>query len=267
MVDGGDRGWDVDGAQAPEAYVEYLRDNSESELMRRTAAERLRALGVAGSRRVLDAGCGIGTHARMLAGAAPQAHVVGVDRSATMLAAARERGGGPRYVRANVQRLPFADASFDLAWVERTLVHVEEPPEALGELRRVLDEDGRAVVAEADYTGVLLDCSDTALWHALRATWLARLRHPSIGRQLPRLLRAAGFARVERHPELRTIADVAWMDRAFGLRRRCTEMAQAGALAADRAHAFWGELEAREHAGCFFMAIPFVVAVAGGGGD
>jgi len=257
-IDERDRGWNVDAAPTPGSYVTYLEQNTESDLMRRTVAERLDALGIAGCR----SRCGLGTHARMLAEVAPEAHVTGVDQSRTLLTSARERGSQVRYVRADVQHLPFPDASFDLVWVERTLVHVDEPLSALRELRRVLAPSARAVVAEGDYAGVLLDCEDGALWQQLHGHWLQRPRHPAIGRRLPGLLHHAGFAAIELRPELRTTPNVAWMERAFGLRQRCAELVDGGVLTTARADAFWSDLERRESAGCFFMAIPFVVAVA-----
>jgi ubiquinone/menaquinone biosynthesis C-methylase UbiE len=189
--------------------------------------------------------------------------VTGVDLSAAMLQAAREHApGGPRYVRADAHRLPFTGDRFDLLWIERTLVHLRDPRAALREARRVVAPGGRAMVAEADYRGLLVDCTDEETFGRVRERWLSRLSHPDVGRRLQRWLTEAGFAHVEVHPELRTFESPDAADSAFGLRRRSQEMVDDGSLCEDAAAALWRELAARHEAGCFFMAVPFVVAVA-----
>src|ERR687887_1714939 len=65
--------------------------------------------------RVLDVGCGTGALLRRLAARLPgDAELAGVDPAPRMLAKARKRLGGMRLEQAAAERLPFADASFDL---------------------------------------------------------------------------------------------------------------------------------------------------------
>lgn len=78
----------------------------------REAAFVFTALGAREGERLLDCGCGGGRHARAFA--ARGLRVVGVDRSADLLAAARSAGAGPAYVRADLRALPFR-AAFDHA--------------------------------------------------------------------------------------------------------------------------------------------------------
>jgi len=64
-------------------------------------------------RRVLDLACGPGRHAALLA--ARGARTVGLDLSLPLLARARRRTkGAVTFVRADMRRLPFAPATFDL---------------------------------------------------------------------------------------------------------------------------------------------------------
>jgi SAM-dependent methyltransferase len=94
-----------------------------------------------GSRRVLDVGCGEGQVARRVASGGAQ--VVGLDPTAAQVAAARERGGGPVYVRARAEALPIADGSFDTVLVCLALEHVDAFEAAIAEVSRVLEPGGR----------------------------------------------------------------------------------------------------------------------------
>lgn len=104
--------------------------------------------------RVLDFGCGTGAFARQVASRYPKARVVAVDFTRTMVERAHdalERGpahGSFRLAVANVHRLPFADASFDVAtnaFVARNLASL---PDSFRELRRVLRPGGTLLTLE-----------------------------------------------------------------------------------------------------------------------
>lgn len=87
---------------------------------------------------VLEIGCGTGHFSRWFAWFASHGlQVTGVDRSAGMLAVARERGAGPSYVDGAAEQLPFPDSNFDLAVFVTSLEFVSEPVTALREAGRV----------------------------------------------------------------------------------------------------------------------------------
>lgn len=90
-------------------------------------------------RRVLEAGCGTGLILRELVPLASCA--VGIDLSAGMLQQAR--GRGLRVAQASLERLPFADASFDVVCSFKVLAHVQQIRPALAELARVTRPGGR----------------------------------------------------------------------------------------------------------------------------
>ena len=62
--------------------------------------------------RALDVGCGTGIYTAWLA--ARGLDVMGLDREPSMLAAARAKAPGARFVEGDVAALPFEDAEFDL---------------------------------------------------------------------------------------------------------------------------------------------------------
>jgi ArsR family transcriptional regulator len=78
--------------------------------------------------------------------------VIGVDRSAEMLAAARERAlhfENVEFREGILEALPVDDASVDLATLSLVLHYVPEPVRALREAARILRPDGRVVVVDA----------------------------------------------------------------------------------------------------------------------
>ena len=100
---------------------------------------------------ILDAACGYGRHARVLAGAGYR--VVGLDRSPVLLGEARRGSEGlkwPRWVRGDYRELPFAAESFDAVvnlFTSFGFFGEEGDLQALTEFRRVLRPE-RALVLE-----------------------------------------------------------------------------------------------------------------------
>lgn len=77
-----------------------------------------------------------------------QHHYVGVDLTEAMLARACRRSGGFEFraVRGDVQRLPFADASFDHAVLHLILAVVPDPAACLREAARVVAPGGSVLI-------------------------------------------------------------------------------------------------------------------------
>lgn len=99
--------------------------------------------------RFLDIGCGEGYYTIPLARQAGRA--VGVDLSQSVL---RVLQGLAAYqperlalVNGDVERLPFPDESFDKILCSHVLEHVLDDRAVLGEVRRLLAPDGRAILA------------------------------------------------------------------------------------------------------------------------
>jgi SAM-dependent methyltransferase len=112
------------------------------------AARVRRLLGpFTGKEGALDAGCGTGAVA--LALAPHVAEVVGVDTRADYLEAARAAApSNVRFEEADVMRLPFGYAEFDLVCCHRVLHHVRRPELAVSELARVARAGGRVFIAD-----------------------------------------------------------------------------------------------------------------------
>jgi ubiquinone/menaquinone biosynthesis C-methylase UbiE len=135
--------------------------------------------------RVLDVGCGAGALVRELAERLPNVlDLIGVDPSERMLQeAAAASEGGARFVCAHIERLPFADARFDLIVSTALLDHSGDQAPGLAEAARVLASPGHLV---------LVDLS--AGW--LRMTGERERAQPP--REVDDLLTAAGLQRERR---------------------------------------------------------------------
>jgi ubiquinone/menaquinone biosynthesis C-methylase UbiE len=101
--------------------------------------------------RVLDLACGPGFVALEFARHARE--VVGVDLTAEMLKQARglARREGFKNVtfrRADVNRLPFPNGSFDLVVTRASFHHLLEPERVLKEMVRVLNPNGRILISD-----------------------------------------------------------------------------------------------------------------------
>jgi SAM-dependent methyltransferase len=99
--------------------------------------------------RVLDLGCGNGWATRLLARAAEGVVAIGVDASAAMIARAESDRGAPRgvqYAVASFEHLPLSAGSVDRVFSMEALYYAVDLDAAVGELRRVIVDGGRADV-------------------------------------------------------------------------------------------------------------------------
>lgn len=186
--------------------ADRLRDLAEEPILREVAARALTWMEPKSGQRVLDVGCGSGVFLPPLVQAvAPDGIVVGLDYAPALLAEARSTltaaGLHDRVelVEGDAQRLPFGDASFDTAHVERVLMHVPDPDAVLRELRRVVRPGGWVVAAEPDYGSLRIDHPDQEAMRAIVAEAMAIFTHPMIGLELRRRMVIAGLtdAKVE----------------------------------------------------------------------
>ena len=92
---------------------------------------------------MLDVGTGEGQVARLAAGVAGVARVVGVDFARAQLDVAVKRAGGPAYARAVAGALPFPSESFDAVIACLVFEHIDDVDGAIAEVGRVLRPGGR----------------------------------------------------------------------------------------------------------------------------
>lgn len=126
---------------------------------------------------VLDVASGTGLVARALQ-ERYGCDVVGLDRSADMLAAAAARNGHIQLVRARAESLPFPNESFDHLTFTYLMRYVDDPAATMRELARVVRPGGRIVALDF---GVPTNPILRIMWRAYATAGL-----PVIGRAISR---------------------------------------------------------------------------------
>lgn len=208
-------------------------------------AQRIVELAAIGTTdRVLDVATGTGVVVRAIAAKhRPAGGILGVDLSDGMLATAREKATAAGYtiefLKTDAEALALPDKSFDVVLSLFGLMHFPHPEAAVAQMFRVLKPGGRVVIGvgsspardSVDQIGYALSRAGEMVERG-RGRWLAapgyldalvrrhipaeaetetaditRSGHP--GNFLPRLVRAAGFANLERSwqgyaPEFKT---------------------------------------------------------------
>ncbi|MGH7910213.1 MAG: class I SAM-dependent methyltransferase [Candidatus Dormibacteraceae bacterium] len=118
-----------------------------------TVPGELLRIGVAPGLSILEVGCGAGAYleeAARTAGRGGEARGLEPDREQADLARDRLRAQGLKVAieTAPVDRLPYADQEFDLAYLVGQMGRLRDHEAALGEVRRVLKPGGRLAVTE-----------------------------------------------------------------------------------------------------------------------
>jgi ubiquinone/menaquinone biosynthesis C-methylase UbiE len=218
-------------------------------------------LGRAGA--ALDVGCGPGIDIAEMARRMPDdAHVSGIDISETMITEARKRTAslGPRVSlrTGNAADLPYSDQAFDVCRGATVLQHVPDPARVIQEMARVTRPGGRVGVLEFDQETAFVDHPDTKTTQIILDTLADAMVQSRIGRQTPRLLRAAGLTEVTVTPWVNLGSPQFF--RAI-LHDHMARLTDEGILTSQRAGQWWAELDAWAQAGDFLGgAVVFAIA-------
>jgi trans-aconitate 2-methyltransferase len=121
----------------------YDRISAPLERIGREVLERLR---LHGDEAVLDAGCGSGRVTQALAERLPRGHVIGVDGSAPMIAAARDRlGDRAELIVQDLERLDLGEREVDAILSTATFHWIADHDGLFARLRTTLRHGGRLV--------------------------------------------------------------------------------------------------------------------------
>lgn len=111
-----------------------------AELQRLTGDRLLDLVASRRADRLLDAGCGTGWYSRVWQRRGSR--VIALDLSASMLAACQQKQSAECFIEADIESIPLAAASVDLAWSNLALQWCTDIHQALAELYRVTKPGG-----------------------------------------------------------------------------------------------------------------------------
>jgi SAM-dependent methyltransferase len=129
--------WDAHAAD----WIAWAREPDHDHFFWRLSLPALLELLPAPGRRTLDLACGEGRVSRVLAGRGH--HVVGVEASPALAAAAREAAPAIEVLDGDAAALPLPDAAVDLVVCSMALLNFDDLDGALREAARVLEPGGR----------------------------------------------------------------------------------------------------------------------------
>lgn len=161
----------------------------------------LAAAGLPNAQRVLEVGCGTGAVlGSLLLPPSGRLHGLDIDRAA--LALASQHVPQAVLTAGDAHRLPYPDASFDIALCHFVLLWLADPHRGLAEMRRVVRPGGAVLaLAEPDYSQRIDEPAELSpLGLAQTEALQARGANTSIGGQLPALFAAAGLQLVDAGP-------------------------------------------------------------------
>jgi SAM-dependent methyltransferase len=138
-----------DGREFYETSYHFEQDAAQIDQARLDPA--LRLLEPISGTRFLDLGSGVGWAAHIAHGSRGARHAVGVDFAWKALRLGADSMPESSRVQADGTRLPFAGGAFETALSFGSIEHFPDVAVGLRELRRVLTDDGRAVVVVPNF--------------------------------------------------------------------------------------------------------------------
>ncbi len=216
-------------------------------------------LGLRGTSEVLEAGSGPGTALTdLLEWVGPGGRIVGIDPTRALVAQAQERAREARAPQAtydvgDIRQIDWPDNTFDAAFCDKILVHVEPVSQAIAELVRVTRVGGRVGAVEWFSQGMAIAADYALTRRVLDGSAPAGALNPMVPLELEHLLGEAGLRQIHAGsviaesrrylPSLRVM-----------LQRRVQQAVDLGAISMEAGTAWLQELESRDARGQFYWA-------------
>ena len=232
-----------------------------------------RRAGITRGSRVVDVGAGPGWATADLADiVGPSGLVVGVERSARFVSAARqrcaERGATPtRIEQADVVEDGIGAGPFDVAWCRWVASFVRSPEALVAAIAGALTPDGVALFHEyGDYASWRLLPPRPSFGEfvgAVMTSWRDTGGEPDIALRLPALLRAAGFRITDLRPLVFTTTpqDFVWQWPATFFASGLNRLVEIGTIAPAHATAMREDFAAAARERDTVMLTPLVLEI------
>jgi SAM-dependent methyltransferase len=142
---------DLDAHLDRETLEELLDETEAMFRLRQHLATTEMPIGALAGKRVLEIGCGAGSHSALFARHGAQMSSIDLSFDRAQATARKFRllesaGYGSAALQGNAERLPFSDSTFDIVYSNGVLHHSPDTVATIQEVRRVLKPGGLAVV-------------------------------------------------------------------------------------------------------------------------
>ncbi|WP_295426861.1 methyltransferase domain-containing protein [uncultured Thiodictyon sp.] len=225
---------DVDACDDPSAYRHCLTLLDSLPYFRAYKQRSYELLDLSAGLRVLEIGCGLGDDAfRMAERVSPDGIVAGVDASFLMVKEALARSpvaARTIFIQADAGILPFPDRSVDRCRIDRTLQHLSDPKQVIGEMVRVLTPGGLLLAYDNDWGTFAVTGRHDDSTRIIETLWADSFKNRWIGRYLKHYFLTAGLRNVMMEPSVSVITDFALADRVYNLRQTVARTVAAGRL-------------------------------------
>lgn len=240
--------------------VLYLDTVTSTDFAKNYKSRTYRALEVKSGDILLDVGCGTGDDVIALAAlVGSSGKVIGVDKNPTMIAEGWKRqnalGLPVEFRLADSHELPFPDNHFDGCRSDRAVQHMDDPMKAIAEMARVVREHGKVAVSEPDWDTLLIDLDNKYLVRKLIHFITDNIvRHGWIGRQLPRIFKAAGLKNISVSADSLLINNLSLAEQIYGFKRHSLTGLQKDFFTRQEIDELFSALDEAEKKGFFFCS-------------
>lgn len=195
--------------------IQQIAINSENEIKRLKAQLDLfwekelmfyRMFGLKDGMAIVECGSGPGFMMQKFIETFPESHITTVEIDAYLVEIHKKNmqehlSGRYKIIEQSIMETGFEDNTFDFAIARLVLEHLPDPLNAVREIYRILKPGGKAVFVDNDFELHLRTYPDIPelkdLYNAYCNAMYAEGGNPNIGRQLPRILRNAGFSNID----------------------------------------------------------------------
>ena len=254
---------------------EVARLGLQHRVWRSVVTECWHRVGITHGWRVIDVGAGPGYATADLAEIVGQTgRVLGIERSARFLEAARERCRrrgleNVEFREADLMEVSLGELRYDASWCRWVASFVSSPRKLVENIAGALRPGGLANFHEySDYETFRFMPMKPALESFSRevmASWRASGGEPNVARELPQLLRDAGCRVLEMIPHVRTVSqrDYTWQWPKSFIEININRLEELGRVTAEQANEVRREFAAVEaDSGAWFTTPMFLEIVA-----
>ena len=256
----------IDSNKAKE-MAEYFESRSQYKDQKKINHALKDLLNLKNGDKILDVGCGTGILTRLIASSLfPKGFITGIDISNHFVALARNYIQDLNYNSiinfdvGDAENLPYPDGYFDTAFATRLLLYVHNPQQTVKEMKRVVKEKGRIVLADWDYDTLVVDHSNRLLTRKI-IHWRTDNKDGNnwSGRQLYRLLKEQDLEEIIITPVI-TIAIDENNSLTKSIFNAATGALEAAIITVNQYETWISELKRKLQEGKFFASIVYFLA-------